>query len=257
MPAARVPAIGEFELSILLEVCVDSPEGLAAAIAGGANRVELCAALDLGGLTPPAGMLALAARAPIPVYAIIRPRAGNFIFDNDNEAAMLADIDAVRAMGLAGVVIGASNPDSTLDLAMLRRLMVRAEGLGVTLHRAFDLVPDPFEALEQAIDLGVERILTSGLKVTGPEGIDLIGQLVTRAGDRVSIMPGGGINLGTVERMVRETGVHEVHSSCRRPVESTDQRSIDFGFQAPVSYVTDSDIVRKIRGILDDIGAGR
>ncbi|MBW6422784.1 copper homeostasis protein CutC [Rhizobium sp. XQZ8] len=243
-------------MSILLEVCVDSPEGLAAAIAGGANRIELCAALDLGGLTPPPGMMALAARAPIPVYAIIRPRAGNFIFDADNEAAMLADIDAVRAMGLAGVVIGASRPDMTLDLNMLKRLMKRAEGLGVTLHRAFDLVPDPFIALEQAIDLGVERILTSGLKVTGSEGIDLIKQLTIRAGDRMSIMPGGGVNLGNVERMVRETGVHEIHGSCRKQVESTDRRAIDFGFQAPFSYVTDSEIVQKIRGILDEIGSG-
>lgn len=243
-------------MSILLEVCVDSPEGLAAAIAGGANRIELCAALDLGGLTPPAGMMALAARAPIPVYAIIRPRAGNFIFDTDNEAAMLADIDAVRAMGLAGVVIGASRPDMRLDMAMLTRLMARAEGLGVTLHRAFDLVPDPFEALEQAIDLGVERILTSGLKVTSTDGIDLIKQLTIRAGDRVSIMPGGGVNLHTVERMVRETGVHEVHSSCRRPIESNDRRAIEFGFQAPYSYVTDSEIVGKIRAILDEIGSG-
>ncbi|WP_117192447.1 copper homeostasis protein CutC [Rhizobium terrae] len=244
-------------MSILLEVCVDSPEGVAAAIAGGANRIELCAALDLGGLTPPPGMMALAARAPIPVYAIIRPRAGNFIFDTDNEAAMLADIDAARAFGLAGVVIGASLPDMTLDLPMLKRLRDHAKGLGVTLHRAFDLVPDPFEALEQAIDLGVERVLTSGLKVTGPEGIDLIRQLVERAGDRVSIMPGGGINLSTVARMVGETGVHEVHSSCRRPVESTDQRAIAFGFQAPVSYATDSGIVRRMRGLLDEIGAAR
>lgn len=244
-------------MSVLLEVCVDSPEGLAAAIAGGADRIELCAALDIGGLTPPPGMMALAARASIPVYAIIRPRAGNFIYDADNEAAMFADIDSARAMGLAGVVIGASRPDSTLDLPMLNRLMAHAEGLGVTLHRAFDLVPDPYLALEQAIDLGVERVLTSGLQVTAPEGIDLIRRLADRAGDRVSIMPGGGINLSTVERIVRETGVHEVHSSCRRPVESRDERAIAFGFQASVSYKTDSDIVRGMRSLIDEIGSGR
>lgn len=240
-------------MSVLLEVCIDTPEGLAAAIAGGANRIELCAALDVGGLTAPPGMMALASKAPIPVYAIIRPRAGNFIYDADNETAMLADIDAARAAGLAGVVIGASRPDMRLDIALLEQLMLQAEGLGVTLHRAFDLVPDPFEALEQAIDLGIERILTSGLKVTGPEGIDLIRQLVERAGDRISILPGGGINLATVERMVRETGVHEVHSSCRRAVESTDERAIAFGFQAPVSYATDRNTVAEMRGMLDRI----
>lgn len=226
---------------------------MAAAIAGGANRIELCAALDVGGLTPPPGMIALAARAPIPVYAIIRPRAGSFVYDADNEAAMMADIDAVRAAGLAGVVIGASRPDMTLDMPLLKRLMAQSQGLGVTLHRAFDLVPDPFEALEQAIELGVERVLTSGLKVSGPEGIDMLTMLVERAGDRVSIMPGGGINIATVERVVRETGVHEVHSSCRRPVEGKDKRAVAFGFQAPVSHEISSEIVRQMRGLLDEL----
>ncbi|WP_038587736.1 copper homeostasis protein CutC [Neorhizobium galegae] len=244
-------------MSILLEVCVDSPEGLAAAIAGGADRIELCAALDVGGLTPPPGMIALAAKAPIPVYAIIRPRAGSFVYDADNEAAMMADIDAVRAAGLAGVVIGASRPDMTLDMALLKRLMTHAQGLGVTLHRAFDLVPDPFEALEQAIALGAERVLTSGLKVSGPDGIEMLKVLVERAGDRVSIMPGGGINLSTVERVVRETGVHEVHSSCRRQVGSKDERAIAFGFQAPVSHETSSEIVRQMRGLLDELEVAR
>lgn len=202
-------------------------------------------------------MIALAARAPIPAYVIIRPRAGSFVYDAGNEAAMMADIDAVRAAGLAGVVIGASRADMRLDMPMLGRLMARAQGLGVTLHRAFDLVPDPFEALEQAIELGVERVLTSGLKVSGPEGIDMLTTLVERAAGRVSIMPGGGINLLTVERVVRETGVHEIHSSCRRPVESADERAIAFGFQAAVSHETSSDIVQKMRGLLDELGAAR
>lgn len=200
-------------------------------------------------------MIALAASAPIPAYVIIRPRAGSFIYDADNEAAMMADIDAVRAAGLAGVVIGASRPDMTLDMPLLKRLMAHAQGLGVTLHRAFDLVPDPFEALEQAVDLGVERVLTSGLKVSGPDGIEMLKMLAERAGDRVSIMPGGGINLSTVERVVRETGVFEIHSSCRQPVESRDERAIAFGFQAPVSQETSSDIVRKMRGLLDELSA--
>lgn len=202
-------------------------------------------------------MITLAARGPIPAYAIIRPRAGSFIYDADNEAAMMADIDAVRAAGLAGVVIGASRPDMTLDMPMLGRLMAHSQGLGVTLHRAFDLVPDPFEALEQAIELGVERVLTSGLKVSGPDGVEMLKVLVERAGDRMSIMPGGGINLTTVERVVRETGVHEVHSSCRRPVESKDERAIAFGFQAPLSHETSGDIVRKMRSLLDELGAAR
>ncbi|CDZ47376.1 Copper homeostasis protein CutC [Neorhizobium galegae bv. officinalis] len=202
-------------------------------------------------------MIALAAKAPIPVYAIIRPRAGSFVYDADNEAAMLADIDAVRAASLAGVVIGASRPDMALDTGLLKRLMAHSQGLGVTLHRAFDLVPDPFEALEQAVALGVERILTSGLKVSGPDGTEMLKMLVERARDRVSIMPGGGINPSTVERVVRETGVHEVHSSCRRPLESRDERAIAFGFEAPVSHETSSEIVRQMRCLLDELEVAR
>lgn len=241
-------------MGILLEVCVDSPQGLAAAIAGGADRIELCSALNVGGLTPSPGLLALAARAPVPVYAMIRPRAGDFVFGTDDEAAMLADIDAVRIAGLAGVVVGASRRDNTLDLSLLTRLTNRAAGLGITLHRAFDLVPDVFEALEQAADLGVERVLTSGLEISAPDGVDLLARLVERARGRLSIMPGSGVNLANVERIVRETGAREIHSSCRRPLESTDHRAVAYGFQPLVSNVTDSGIVRSMRTLLDGIG---
>jgi copper homeostasis protein len=238
-------------MRILLEVCVDSPQGLAAAIESGADRVELCSALDVGGLTPSPGLMALAAQAPIPVYAMIRPRAGNFVFDGDDEAGMMADIDAVRAAGLAGVVIGANHPDTTLDLSLLQRLMERARGLGVTLHRAFDLTPDADAALEQAASLGVERILTSGLATTSLDGIDVLKRLVRQASGRISIMPGGGVNLATVERVVMETGASEVHSSCRRLVEKKDERAAAFGFQPPQAYVTDAGIVKEMRAFLD------
>lgn len=238
-------------MGILLEVCVDSPQGLVAAIEGGADRIELCSALDVGGLTPSPGLMALAAQAPIPVYAMIRPRAGNFVFDGDDEVAMMADIDAVRAAGLAGVVIGANHADATLSLPLLQRLIERARGLGVTLHRAFDLTPDPDEALEQAVELGVERILTSGLATNSLDGIDILKRLVRQAGDRVSILPGGGVNRGTVERVVTETGANEVHSSCRRLVENKDERAAAFGFQPPQAYVTDAWIVKEMRALLD------
>ncbi|TDK38921.1 copper homeostasis protein CutC [Rhizobium deserti] len=241
-------------MSVRLEVCVDSPEGLAAAIAGGADRIELCAALDLGGLTPPAGLMALAAKAPIPVYAMIRPRAGNFVYDGDNEAAMLADVDAARTAGLAGVVIGASCADGTLDLPLLTRLSERAKDMGVTLHRAFDLVPDPIQALEQAIELGVERVLTSGLQVKALDGLGTLKVLADLAADRLSIMPGSGINIFNVERIVSETGVHEVHSSCRVPLEAVDQKAVNFGFQPSASYQTNSVTVLQMRNLLDMIG---
>ena len=237
-------------MAVLLEVCVDSAEGLAAAISGGADRIELCASLAVGGLTPTPGLMALAAKAPVPVYAIIRPRPGNFIYDQDNQSAMLADIDAVRAQGLAGVVIGASMADGRLDLSLLKALKNHAQGLGVTLQRAFDLVPDPVEALEQAVELRLERVLTSGLQRSAPDGLELLADLIARARDRISIMPGSGIRPSNVERVLRETGAREVHSSCRVPVTVTQAKAVALGFETPADTETSADTVRQMRSIL-------
>lgn len=238
-------------MTILLEVCVDSPAGLAAAIEGGADRIELCAALDVGGLTPSPGLMALAARASIPVHALIRPRAGSFVFGSDDEAAMAADIDAALTAGLAGVVIGASHEDGRLDTAMLARLKTVAGEAGVTLHRAFDLVPDMDVALEQAIDLGMERILTSGGRLTAIEGVDEITRLMKKAASRIRIMPGSGLRPDNVDHLQR-CGVGEVHASCRRTiVADPDNRATAFGFQSKEAFATDADIVRQMRTRLD------
>lgn len=240
-------------MSVLLEVCVETPEGLIEAVAGGADRIELCSALDLGGLTPSPGLMADAAKMPIPIYAMIRPRAGNFIYGADSERAILGDIDAVRAHGLAGVVLGANHPDGRLDVVLIRRMVAHAEGLGVTLHRAFDLVPDPFEALEQAIDLGVERILTSGLEKTALEGRELLRMLVERAAGRVSIMAGSGIGPTSVERIVTGTGVREVHGSCRAAVGEASPRSIAFGFEPKMTFATSRAVVSEVARIIRDV----
>ncbi len=242
-------------MPVVLEVCVDSAEGLRAAIAGGAGRIELCASLTVGGLTPSPGLMALAASVPVPVYAMIRPRAGDFVYGHDDEAVMMGDIDAVGEAGLAGVVVGANREDSRLELDLLKRLVTRAQAhaLGVTLHRAFDLVPDPVEALEQAIGLQVERVLTSGLQPSALDGLYLLQELVARAGDRVSIMPGSGIKPSNVERVLRQTGASEVHSSCRAPIAGTDARAIAFGFQPAQSYDTSSDIVRDMCRVIGGI----
>jgi copper homeostasis protein len=238
-------------MTILLEVCVDDPAGLAAAVEGGADRIELCAALDVGGLTPSPGLMALAARSPVPVYAMIRPRAGAFVFDDAEEAAMVADIEAVLDAGLAGVVLGASRDDGSLDVAMLERLRSVAGHAGVTLHRAFDLVPDMERALEQAIDLGFERILTSGGGKTAIEGADMIARLNDRAAGRIRIMPGSGLRPANVESLL-QLGVHELHASCRRTLSAaTDDRATAFGFQPETRFETDIDLVRQMRSLLD------
>ncbi|KEC72410.1 UNVERIFIED_ORG: copper homeostasis protein [Rhizobium esperanzae] len=233
-------------MTILLEVCVDSAEGLAAAIEGGAGRIELCSALELGGLTPLPSLMRIAARAPIPVYAMIRPHAGPFIFGSADEEAMLLDIDAVRTAGLAGVVIGANRQDGTLDMPLIHRLKAHAAGLGSTLHRAFDLVPDADQALEQAVELGVERILTSGCAPKAADGTETLKRLSAKAAGRISIMPGSGIRPANVSAILQATGAREVHGSCSSPVESVDPRAVAFGFEAKSANRTDSAVVREM-----------
>lgn len=197
-----------------LEVCVDTAEGLRIAVEGGADRIELCAALSVAGLTPSAGLIAFARDIGIPVYAMIRPTVGGFVYGPDEIDLMRRDIDAVRRAGLAGVVIGASLPTGALDEASLGRLVRHAEGLGVTLHRAFDIVPDPAAALEAAIDLGFERILTSGGAATALAGARRIAALVRQAAGRIQIMAGSGVTPNNVIDIIEQTGVGEVHASC-------------------------------------------
>ena len=235
----------------LLEIAVDSVTGLDNALKGGAQRIELCAALDIGGLTPTWGLMALAAKAPVPVYAMIRPRAGSFVFDEVEEAVMTADIMAAREVGLAGVVIGASQPGGALDAPMLARLIGYAEGLGVTLHRAFDVAPDRDAALETAIELGFERILTSGGTPKAMDGVEAIRQTVEKAGDRVIVMPGSGIRAGNVLQILSRTGAKEIHASGREPLaQAADAKCLAFGFQSANALETDEVAVRMMRDLL-------
>jgi copper homeostasis protein len=240
---------------ILLEVCVADAESLDAAIAGGADRIELCAALEVGGLTPSPGLMRHAARAPIPVYAMIRPRSGDFVFDAREAESMLADIAAVRAAGLAGVVLGASLPDGRLDAGVLGRLATASEGLGRTLHRAFDLVPDLGEAVEAAVGLGFERILTSGRAATAAEGVADLARTHKLAAGRIVIMPGAGVRPQAVPDLARALPLAEVHAS-GAVAHPQQERAVRFGFTAAERRVTTSDAVRALRNALDanDLG---
>lgn len=236
---------------ILLEVCVDSPQGLAAAIAGGADRIELCAALETGGLTPSPGLMALAATAPIPVYAMIRSRPGDFVYDPADVDAMLADIDAVRAAGLKGVVLGANGPDGSLDSEVLSRLVAHSQGLGMTLHRAFDLAgPDFAAAVDLAVALGFERILTSGGETTALQGLDALAACFAHAGDRIAIMPGSGVNLATLDAIRQRLSFREIHSSCSKATDTFGGKALDLGFVAQRPKRTDAGIVRALKAAL-------
>ena len=201
----------------ILEVCVDTIEGAEAAVMGGAARIELCSSLSEGGLTPSAGLMRAASRLPVPSYSMIRPRSGLFDFSEAEALIMLDDIRAAREAGLAGVVLGAQGPGGGLDIPLLSRLVAAAGDLGCTLHRVIDVVPDPLTALEQAIDLGFERVLTSGAEPFAPDGVGLIAEMVIRADGRIGVMPGCGLTAENVAGIIAATGASEVHAACRVP----------------------------------------
>lgn len=234
----------------LLEVCVDDPAGLAAAIEGGADRIELCSALTVGGLTPSHGFIAHAARSPIPVHALIRPRTGDFVFTTDDVRVMVDDVRAARSVGLAGVVIGALRPDGQLDVAALETLIAAAEGMDLTLDRAFDLAADQEETLETALRLGFSRILTSGGARTAVEGLPRLERLAKQASGRISIMPGSGVRPETVGALLALPGVFELHASCSEPATTTDPRLPAFGFLQPGERRTTVEAVRAVKAAM-------
>lgn len=183
--------------------------------------MELCAALLEGGLTPSAGAIGLAReRLNIGLHVIIRPRGGDFLYSEDEHAVMLRDIDVAKQAGADGVVIGVLDADARIDEARTRELVERARPMSVTFHRAFDMTRDPVAALETLVDIGVDRILTSGQEESAMAGLELLSDLVKRAGDRIIIMPAGNIHESNVEKIARETGADELHVTGFMDVDS-------------------------------------
>jgi copper homeostasis protein len=200
------------------EICVDSVAGVRAAKAAGAHRVELCADLLEGGLTPSRGMIRQARTVSgIGLQVIIRPRGGDFLYDDDEFAVMEADIETAKAEGADGVVIGLLTAEGEIDVSSTRALIAKARPLSVTFHRAFDMTRDSFAALDTLIGLGVDRILTSGQEASVLEGLPLITELVRRAGDKVIIMPGGGITPRNASRIIAEARPREIHFAALEP----------------------------------------
>ncbi|MFM7102709.1 MAG: copper homeostasis protein CutC [Verrucomicrobiota bacterium] len=208
-------------LPVLVEVLVDSVESARAAEAGGAHRLEVCQNLWEGGTTPSAGLLAALRRAtPLPANVMVRPRGGDFCYSDTEFEVMRHDVTVARELGAAGLVLGILRPDGTIDEERTAELMALARPLPVTFHRAFDMTRDPWEALETLVRLGVDRVLTSGQEATVLEGAELIAELVRRAGDRIVVMPGGGIRERNVQRILKITGAREIHVSGSRSFES-------------------------------------
>lgn len=201
---------------ILLEICIDSVASAIAAEQGGARRVELCANLFEGGTTPSAGCIATVKKhLSIDVNVLIRPRGGDFLYSNEEFEIMKYDIELAKKLGVSGVVFGILQADGTVDKKRTQELITLARPMTVTFHRAFDMTPDPLEALEDIIALQMDRILTSGQERTAFEGSDLIAQLVEQAGNRIIIMPGGGITDRNLRKIIDKTKVQECHTSGR------------------------------------------
>jgi copper homeostasis protein len=207
-----------------LEIVVYNIESALKAQEGGADRVELCDNPGEGGTTPSFGMIeAVRQNVNLDVFVMIRPRGGDFHYSNYEFHCMKRDIDQCQKLSADGVVFGILNTDGTIDKKRCKELIDRARPMKVTCHRAFDMTSDPMQALEDCIEVGFDRILTSGHQTVAVKGIDLIAALARKANGRIAIMPGSGVNENAVEKIVGETGVSEIHFSATSFRESAMQ----------------------------------
>jgi copper homeostasis protein len=231
----------------LVEVCVEGVDGAVAAAEGGADRVELCAALVEGGITPSLGVVqAAVAAVSVPVMVMVRPRGGDFLYSAREFAAMLDDVASLRGSGAAGVVFGCLTADGAIDEARIRALVDAARPLSVTVHRAFDMTADPAAALEALVRCGVDRVLTSGQRALGIDGVELLGRLVRQAAGRIVVMGCGGLDEATVGAVWRGAGLAEVHFSAPAVAASA------MRFRNPALAMGGDDPGREYRHVVTD-----
>ncbi len=246
---------------MLIEVCANSLQSAINAQAGGAKRVELCDNLYEGGTTPSPATIKLARqKLHIKLNVLIRPRGGDFLYSDLEFEIIKQDIEFCKETGCDGVVIGFLNSDGTIDIEKTAEAIKLARPMNLTFHRAFDMVRDPFEALEQLMELGVDRLLTAGQKNKVPEGKGLIAELVKKAGDKLIIMPGSGINEKNIAMMHRATGAVEFHLTGQKKVDSKMKYRKEGIFLGGLSQIpeyliaeTDTDRIRRTSNILNEI----
>nr|WP_316932003.1 copper homeostasis protein CutC [Bizionia psychrotolerans] len=213
---------------MLLEICSNSHRSAINAEKAGAQRIELCSELAVGGITPSYGLIKEVVEAlSIPVFVLIRPRSGNFTYSDAEFEIIKQDIEICKILGVKGIVSGVLNSDNTIDLQRINELIEISKPLSFTFHRAFDCVPNPLEALEQLIDLGVERILTSGLESSAEEGLDMLIKLNEKAADRLTILAGSGIKPENASKF-KSAGLQEIHASASKVI-STENNHAYFG----------------------------
>lgn len=235
-----------------LEICANSVLSALAAQKGGADRVELCQNLDIGGTTPSLGQVWLArAGLSIGMHVLIRPRAGDFLYSDLEFQEMKSDILFCKETKCDGVVVGILLGDGQVDTKRMAELVELARPMQVTFHRAFDRSRDPFEALEAIIGLGCDRLLTSGMKNTAAEGAETIAELVRRARGRIDVMPGSGIGVQNIKHIAALTGATSFHASAKTKVESAmDYVNDSVGGMGDTIWVSANEKIRQLADIL-------
>lgn len=211
-----------------VEICCNSILSARNAKAGGAYRIELCQALGEGGTTPSAAAIEYCVKElNLQTRVLIRPRGGNFVYDNDEMSVILRDIELAKRLGAHAVVVGFLTAEGDIDTENTRRAVEAADGMGITFHRAFDECRNPKEALEQIIDCGCHKLLTSGCKATAWEGREMLKKLLSQAGRRIGIIGASSIRVDNVHQLVLETGLYEVHASLKHTVDGLTCTAID------------------------------
>ena len=245
--------------NFLLECATDSVESALAAAKGGADRLELCANLIIGGTTPTLALYdEVRSHSDIPLFILIRPRFGDFLYTDYEANVICREIKMFQKAGAEGVVIGSLNKDGSLNVEHMKRFIDSAKDMSITLHRAFDMCADPFATLKQARELGVNTILTSGQAPSSLEGIDLYEKLIEKANGEISILAGGGIKASTIEKLLKQTSLTAFHMSGKIVVESGMEfrnPAVSMGLPGISEYniwLTDESNVREARKVLDE-----
>lgn len=228
-----------------IEICATNLASTQAAKAAGATRIELCSALEVGGVTPSAGLIRAAVReSGLPVHVLIRPREGDFFYSKSEVKIMLDDIRTCKKLGAAGVVVGVLKKNGTLDLPILKKMLAAARPMEITCHRAFDCTPDPAAALENLIELGFDRVLTSGQTESAFDGRFLLKKLVEQSAGRIQIQPGAGITSENIGEIRRATGATNFHFTAKtRVLQKTSARRIEN--LPPEYWGSDPDLISK------------
>ena len=242
----------------ILEACVDSVESALAAARGGASRLELCGSLVIGGTTPnPWLFQEIRKHTDIRIHVLIRPRFGDFCYTNEEFVLIREAVKEFRKLGAEGVVIGCLKPDGTMNMEQMKILMEEAEGMSVTLHRAFDVCADPYETMEQAISLGIDTILTSGQKNVCTLGTDLLRDLGEKSAGRIKIQVGSGVNAAVIREIYPKTGATAFHMSGKKTLDSEmkyRKEGVNMGLPSLSEFEvwrTDETAIREARQVLD------